>query len=86
MPRIAPVSPPYEPDVAAQLERMMPPGVPPIALFRTFARNLPTAEAMGRWGAHQLGRGLTLVQRVGELPAAVEGGRRRHRRITRGRP
>ncbi len=45
-PRIAPLEPPFDPEVAAVLEPMMPPGVPPIALFRTFARNLAMARAM----------------------------------------
>jgi len=39
MSRIAPAEPPYEPDVAAHLERIMPPGVPPLTLFRTMARS-----------------------------------------------
>jgi hypothetical protein len=36
--RIEPVRPPYSPDVAERLAAMMPPGVPPIVLFRTFVR------------------------------------------------
>jgi alkylhydroperoxidase family enzyme len=67
MTRIAPVSPPYEPPVAAQLESMMPPGVPPIGLFRTFARNLPMAEAMGGWGRYELSKRLSLSMRQREL-------------------
>ena len=39
MPRIAPAQPPYEPQIAAELERIMPAGVPPLVLFRTLARN-----------------------------------------------
>jgi len=39
MPRIAPAEPPYEPQIAAELERIMPPGVPPLLLFRTLARS-----------------------------------------------
>lgn len=39
MPRIAPAEPPYEPQIAADLERIMPPGVPPLILFRTMARS-----------------------------------------------
>jgi len=39
MPRIAPAEPPYEPSIAAELERIMPPGVPPLVLFRTMARS-----------------------------------------------
>jgi alkylhydroperoxidase family enzyme len=67
MPRIRPVDPPYEPDTAAQLESMMPPGVPPILLFRTFARNLPMARAMTGWGSYELGRELTLPRRDREI-------------------
>ena len=39
MPRIAPAEPPYEPAIAAELERIMPKGVPPLVLFRTLARS-----------------------------------------------
>jgi alkylhydroperoxidase family enzyme len=39
MPRIAPAEPPYEPAIAAELERIMPKGVPPLVLFRTMARS-----------------------------------------------
>src|SRR5215212_3398591 len=39
MPRIAPAEPPYEPQIAAELERIMPPGVPPLRLFRPLARS-----------------------------------------------
>ena len=65
--RIEPLEPPYEPAVAAQLEAMMPPGVPPIGLFRTFARNLPMAEAMGPWGGYELSKRLSLSMRQREL-------------------
>ncbi len=39
MARISPAEPPYEPQIAAELARIMPPGVPPLLLFRTLARN-----------------------------------------------
>lgn len=65
--RIEPLAPPYEPEVAAQLESMMPPGVPPIGLFRTFARNLPMTRAMGGWGRYELSRQLSLSMRQREL-------------------
>ena len=39
MPRIVPAEPPYEPAIAAELERIMPKGVPPLVLFRTMARS-----------------------------------------------
>lgn len=67
MPRIDPVEPPYEGEVAERLEAMMPPGVPPILLFRTFVRNLPMAKAMGTWGAYELGKRLSLSMRDREI-------------------
>jgi alkylhydroperoxidase family enzyme len=39
MPRIEPAQAPYEPDIAAALQRIMPPGVEPLVLFRTMARS-----------------------------------------------
>ena len=38
-PRIAPREPPYSEPVAAALAKIMPPGVPPLVLFRTLAVN-----------------------------------------------
>jgi alkylhydroperoxidase family enzyme len=66
-PRIAPLEPPFEAEVAEQLTAMMPPGVPPIGLFRTFARNLPMTRAMHTWGAYELGRSLSLTMRDREI-------------------
>ena len=37
--RIAPLEPPFSPPVQAALDRIMPAGVPPLALFRTLAVN-----------------------------------------------
>ena len=65
--RIKPVEPPYDDDVGARLERMMPPGVPPIGLFRTFVRNLPMANAMGQWGSYELSKRLSLTLRDREI-------------------
>ena len=67
MVRIAPLEPPYPADVAERLERMMPPGVPPIALFRTFAKNLPMTQAMAGWGAYELGRWISVSMREREI-------------------
>ena len=64
---IAPLDPPYEPAAAEQLEAMMPKGVPPILLFRTFAKNLPMTQAMRTWGAYELGRDLSLTMRDREI-------------------
>ena len=67
MTRIAPLEPPYEPAVEEQLRSMMPEGVPPIVLFRTFARNLPLARAMHPWGRHELSRALSIGLRAREI-------------------
>ena len=67
MSRIAPTEPPYDGDVAAQLGIMMPTGVPPIALFRTFVRNLPMSTAMGGWGSYELSKRLSLTMRDREI-------------------
>ncbi|MFZ6655353.1 hypothetical protein [Undibacterium sp. TJN19] len=37
--RIAPLDAPYETSIAEVFERIMPPGVPPLKLFRTQAHN-----------------------------------------------
>ena len=39
MSRIAPAEPPYPPQIAAELARIMPPGVEPLLLFRTMANS-----------------------------------------------
>ncbi|MER6031089.1 carboxymuconolactone decarboxylase family protein [Streptomyces sp. NPDC001851] len=65
--RIPPLSAPYRGESAAVLRRMMPSGEEPIALFRTFARNLPLAEALHGWGSYQLSRRLSLGLRDREL-------------------
>jgi alkylhydroperoxidase family enzyme len=46
---------------------MMPPGVPPIGLFRVFARNLPMASAMRTWGGYELSKQLSLSLREREI-------------------
>jgi alkylhydroperoxidase family enzyme len=65
--RVAPLEPPYPPEAAEQLEHMMPPGVPPIALFRTFVRNLPMTRAMHGWGTYELSRALSISMRHREV-------------------
>jgi alkylhydroperoxidase family enzyme len=65
--RITALEAPFDPDVAEVLEAMMPSGAPPIALFRTFARNLPMARAMHGWGGYELSRRLSLSMRQREL-------------------
>jgi alkylhydroperoxidase family enzyme len=65
--RIEPLHPPYVGEVAERLEAMMPPGVPPIRLFRTFAKNLPMAKAMGPWGGYELSKHPSLSMRDREI-------------------
>lgn len=65
--RVAPLEAPFEPEVDVRLRAMMPDGVEPIALFRTFAKNLPMAEAMGSWGGYELSRRLSLTMRDREI-------------------
>ena len=67
MPRIAPMEPPFDADVGQQLETMMPPGVPPIGLFRTFVHNMPMTQAMGGWGGYELSKRLSLSMRDREI-------------------
>jgi 4-carboxymuconolactone decarboxylase len=59
-PRIPPLEPPYPEDVAAALDRWMPPGadVEPLALFRTLHRHPDLAARMRPLGAGILGHGL----------------------------
>ena len=65
--RIEPLAPPYSADVEQQLTAMMPPGVPPILLFRTVAKNLAMATAMRGWGGYELGSSLSLTLRDREI-------------------
>lgn len=67
MSRIEPLEPPYEEAASRQLATMMPPGVPPIRLFRTFAKNLPMTAAMGGWGSYELSKDLSLTMRDREI-------------------
>lgn len=62
MARLAPLAEPYPPEVGEALARMMPPGLPPIALFRTVAHN---PRVLSRWrGGMLLDKGsITLRQR-----------------------
>src|SRR5215471_16357003 len=67
VPRIDPLPPPYDAEADEQLRAMMPPGAPPIALFRTFAKNLPMTRAMRGWGSYELSKELSLSLREREI-------------------
>jgi 4-carboxymuconolactone decarboxylase len=55
--RLAPLEGPYEPVLARTLERMMPPGVEPLRLFRTVAHNRHILEKLRSTGAYLLNFG-----------------------------
>jgi alkylhydroperoxidase family enzyme len=59
-PRIAPLEPPYDPDVEEKLRKWMPPnsGLEPLALFRTLQAHGELASRMRPLGAGILGHGL----------------------------
>jgi len=65
--RIIPLTEPFDPTTAELLASMMPPGVPPIGLFRTFANNYAMSEAMRGWGSYELGRRLSVDLRTREI-------------------
>jgi alkylhydroperoxidase family enzyme len=56
-PRIQPLAPPYDPELARTLERMMPPGVEPLKLFRTVAHNPNVLDRFRTIGAYLLNFG-----------------------------
>jgi 4-carboxymuconolactone decarboxylase len=55
--RLEPLEPPYEPETARTLERMMPPGVDPLKLFRTVAHNTHILDKFRSTGAYLLNFG-----------------------------
>lgn len=67
MSRIEPLQPPYEQPTGELLGEMMPPGQPPIGLFRTFVRNDAMTRAMRSWGSYELSAQLSLSMREREL-------------------
>jgi alkylhydroperoxidase family enzyme len=60
--RIAPAEPPYHPEIAARFDTLMPPGIPPLVLFRTLARDQRLIERFMGGGLLDKGH-LTLRQR-----------------------
>jgi alkylhydroperoxidase family enzyme len=61
-PRIAPLEPPFSPDVDEHLRKLMPPGMDPLALFRVVAHNPRVLGRMRRGGLLDPGS-ITLRQR-----------------------
>src|SRR5512133_3321724 len=67
-PRIAPLAPPYSPELDALLQRMTPPGAPSVlALFRVLAHNPELASRSTAWGGYLLGRKASLPLRDREI-------------------
>lgn len=67
-PRLAPLAPPYSPELKALLVKMTPPAAPDIlALFRTLAHNPELCERMTGWGGYLLGRKASLALRDREV-------------------
>jgi alkylhydroperoxidase family enzyme len=62
IPRIAPAESPYHPEVQGRFEALMPPGVPPLVLFRVLARDLRLFQRFMGGGLLDKGH-LTLRQR-----------------------
>lgn len=69
VPRLQPLEPPYEPEVAAQLAKWMPPGfeIAPLALFRTLNLHPELAGRMRPLGAGILGSSATVEPRLREV-------------------
>jgi alkylhydroperoxidase family enzyme len=67
MPRIAPVTAPFDDVAGPLLAAMMPKGAEPLGLFRTFVRNPTMTEAMRQWAGYYLTPALTLSLRDREI-------------------
>jgi alkylhydroperoxidase family enzyme len=65
-PRIAPVDPPYAEDVQDAFNKIMPPGVPPLNIFRTYAQHPALLRKVMALGAQLLSHG-TLDHRDREV-------------------
>jgi alkylhydroperoxidase family enzyme len=61
-PRVAPADPPYAPEIQVRFDALMPPGVAPLVLFRTLARDLRLFQRFMGGGLLDKGH-LTLRQR-----------------------
>lgn len=57
MQRLAPLDPPYDPEVDRTLTRMMPPGQEPLKLFRTMAHNRHILDKLRSTGTYLLNFG-----------------------------
>lgn len=80
MPRIAPLEPPYPDAVGAELAAMMPPGMDPLLLFRTLARNprilgkIRAANLLDRGSLERRDRELVILRTCARLGCEYEWG------------
>jgi alkylhydroperoxidase family enzyme len=65
--RIAPVEEPFPPKIEALFARMVPPGLPPLRVIRTMARNRTMSHAMAEWMGYELSTALSLDLRDREI-------------------
>jgi len=65
--RIPPVEEPFPPEIEALFARMVPPGIPPLRVARTFARNRRMAHAMSEWMGYELSTALSVDLRAREI-------------------
>jgi 4-carboxymuconolactone decarboxylase len=78
--RLAPLAPPYEAKVAEHLEKLMPPGRAPLALFRTVAHNPRVLGRLRRGGLLDPGsirlreREILILRTTARLGAEYEWG------------
>ena len=78
-PRIAPIDPPYPPDMQAEFDKLMR-GAPPLLLFRTVARNPRVLQRMMagglleyEWGVHVATFGAKAQWTPAQLRSTVHG-------------
>ncbi|GAA4449928.1 carboxymuconolactone decarboxylase family protein [Phytohabitans houttuyneae] len=58
---------PYPPKIEALFARMIPPGLPPLRVLRTMARNRQMAHAMTEWMGYELSTALSVDLRAREI-------------------
>ncbi len=79
-PRVPPLEPPYDAGVADELAAMMPPGVPPIGLFRTLAHNprvlrkVRLSNLLDRGSLERRDRELVILRTTARCGCAYEWG------------
>lgn len=80
MERIGPIESPYDPEVAEELAAMMPPGVEPLRLFRTLARNprilrkIRSGNLLDRGALERIHRELAILRTCARCRSEYEWG------------